>query len=239
MSILKCNNFSDLKKAMPFEGLLLMEGLSLTDESLLDEATKLSSLTGDLQEKLLHWEFGPLMTMKFERDAQNYLFSDERVPFHWDGAFHKEPRHLLFYCTESEGEGGETLFTDTEKLWQDLSAKEKKIASEMKLIFRTEKKAHYGGEIIVPVKQVHPAKGTSILRVGEEVETALNPVSVQVEGSTALYQELKKALYSKEYLYAHQWKKGDLLMCDNFTFLHGRNELKGNLKRSFKRIQIL
>jgi alpha-ketoglutarate-dependent taurine dioxygenase len=239
MSTLKCSNFSELKKAMTSEGLLLMEGLTLTDESLLSEATKLSSLEGSIDKKLLHWDFGPLMTMKFEKEAQNYLFSDERVPFHWDGAFHKEPLHLLFYCTESLGEGGETLFTDTEKLWQDLSAKEKRLASQMKLIFKTEKKAHYGGEIVVPLKQVHPTRGTSILRVGEEVETKLNPVSVTVVGDENLYHELKVALYSKAYLYAHQWKKGDLLLCDNFTFLHGRNELKGNLKRSFKRIQIL
>jgi alpha-ketoglutarate-dependent taurine dioxygenase len=239
MSTLKCSNFSELKAAMPLEGLLFMEGLSLTDESLLLEAAKLSSKAGGLENKLLHWDFGPLMTMKYETQAQNYLFSDERVPFHWDGAFHKEPQHLLFYCTDSVGEGGETLFTDTEKLWQDLSAQEKKLASEMTLIFKTEKKAHYGGEIRVPLKQVHPLKGTSILRVGEEVETKLNPVSVTVEGSQSFYEELKRAIYSKDYLYAHQWKKGDLLLCDNFTFLHGRNELKGNLKRSFKRIQIL
>src|ERR1700733_14393686 len=34
----------------------------------------------------LEWDFGPVMEMKETPGAKNYLFSREKVPFHWDGA---------------------------------------------------------------------------------------------------------------------------------------------------------
>ncbi|MFY7992462.1 MAG: TauD/TfdA family dioxygenase [Bacteriovoracaceae bacterium] len=213
-----------------------------TDADLIEYAASLSLQSGKLEDKLLHWDFGPLMNMSYQTEAQNYLFSSEKVPFHWDGAFYREPRKLLFLCLESEGEGGETLFTDTEKIWESLSLEDQEKAKKVTMIYRTEKKAHYGGEIRVPLVQKHPVSGKFILRVAERVETKLNPVELIIEGiedGEDFYQFLRKKLYSPQYMLAHQWERGDLLICDNFTYLHGRNPLNQNLKRSFKRIQIL
>jgi len=180
--------------------------------------------------------------MSYDRNAENYLFSSEAVPFHWDGAFYKEPMKLLFYCTESEGQGGETLFSNTEKIWESLSSSEKSLCKNVTMTYRTAKKAHYGGEIRVPLVQQHPISGKTILRIAERVETKLNPVELEIEGIEAaedLYQNLVKKLYDTEFLYQHEWEAGDLLVMDNFTYLHGRLPLGNNKKRSFKRIQIL
>lgn len=213
-----------------------------SDKDLIEYAAGLSQKAGDLRDKLLHWDFGPLMNMSYLSDAANYLFSAEKVPFHWDGAFYKEPVALLFYCTESSGEGGETLFSNTEKIWDSLSMEQKQKAEKITMTYRTEKKAHYGGEIRVPLVQKHPRTGKTILRLAERVETALNPVELIIDGVSdgeEFYQFLKEKLYSPEFMIAHKWEKGDLLVCDNFTYLHGRNALNLNLKRSFKRLQIL
>ncbi len=222
--------------------MLISKSRQFSDHELLDYAASLSSQKGSLAKKLLHWEFGPLMTMAYDREAANYLFSDEAVPLHWDGAFYKEPRLLLFYCTESEGEGGETLFVNTTKLWKDLSPDEKETCARIRLTYRTKKLAHYGGEIDVPLVQKHPVTGETILRMAEKVETALNPVELEIHGSEnaeTFYQHMVKKLYQKEYLLEHQWEKGDLVVCDNYTYLHGRKTLGRNKKRTFKRIQIL
>ncbi len=187
---------------------------------------------------LLHWNFGPVMTMKYQKDAANYLFSDEVVPFHWDGAFYKEPKLLLFYCLESEGEGGETTFSDTTKLWNSLTEVEKEECRNVTLTYTTEKKAHYGGTIRVPLVQTHPVTGDVILRLAEKVETEKNPVTLTIEGgSEGFYDRMVRKLY--ENMIAHKWEKGDLLIVDNFRYLHGRRALKSNMNRCFKRIQIL
>lgn len=216
----------------------------MSDEELLQYASSLSTKEGSLKDQVLHWDFGPIMHMRFDERAANYLFSSEEVPLHWDGAFYKEPSHLLFYCVESSGSGGETVFVNTETLWEDLSTEEKKECESITLKYRTEKKAHYGGEIHVPLVQRHPVSGKRILRLAEKVETSLNPVELIIESSLGIdtdnfYKKMCAKMYDPKYLYEHSWKKGDLIVCDNFTFLHGRRALENNLKRSFKRIQIL
>lgn len=223
-------------------GITILKNQNFSKDELLTYAQSLSLKVGEIQDKLLHWEFGPVMEMKFDRQAQNYLFSDEVVPFHWDGAFYREPQKLLFFCEESVGNGGETLFVNTELLWNSLTEEQKEKCLKVTLTYRTEKKAHYGGEIKVPLVQKHPVTGAIILRLAEEVETHLNPVTLEISGidsAETFYQELRTKLYDPEFMYEHSWQKGDLLVCDNFTFLHGRRALGGNLKRSFKRVQIL
>lgn len=212
------------------KGFSLERGLELSTDELISRASSLG--------ELLHWDFGPVMTMRFDPGAQNYLFSDEAVPFHWDGAFYKEPRFLLFYCLESLGSGGETIFSDTTALWETLTEEEKAICRGVTLTYKTEKKAHYGGEITVPLVQTHPVTGGTILRLAERVETEKNPVTLKIHGTSEdFFLSLVKRLHQGAH--AHRWEKGDLLLIDNFRFLHGRRPLGENKRRSFQRIQIL
>lgn len=223
-------------------GILIRKNLNFTTNELLEFAAGLSSRSGAIEDKLLHWEFGPVMQMRLDVKAQNYLFSPEKVPLHWDGAFYREPAKLLFYCEESDGQGGETLFVNTELLWKSLTVEEQFLCKKVMLTYKTEKKAHYGGKITLPLVQKHPKTGETILRLAEEVETSLNPVTLKISGipdAMEFYEKMRRKLYEKDFLYVHEWKKGDLVVCDNFTYLHGRNPLRQNLGRSFKRIQIL
>lgn len=225
-----------------FKGLSLERGVGFSDKELLTYAEALSSHEGPLSERILHWDFGPVMTMKFDPQATNYLFSTEEVPLHWDGAFYREPKALLFYCVESTGKGGETIFLNTELLWNSLSHDEQKELQKITLTYSTEKKAHYGGEITIPLVQRHPVSGHAILRMAEKVETALNPVTLRITGcadAEEFYKRMLVKLHDPEFQYVHEWRAGDLIVCDNFTYLHGRKALKNNLTRSFKRIQIL
>lgn len=215
----------------------ILKSQMLNDEELLALAQSLSPIN-----EVLHWDFGPIMEMRFDPGARNYLFSAEAVPLHWDGAFYREPRTLLFYCLDSEGEGGETLFAHTTKLWASLSPEMQERCRKVKLTYRTKQVAHYGGEITVPLVQAHPDTGATILRIAERVETALNPVELVINGvedAEGLYRTLVAKLYEKEFLIEHRWERGDLILVDNYTYLHGRRPLGNNTARRFKRIQIL
>jgi len=225
-----------------FSGITLERNQRFSDEELLLFAQKLSLKSGGIKEKILHWDFGPIMNMCFSPLASNYLFSSEEVPLHWDGAFYKEPSHLLFYCTETNGTGGETCFFNTELLWESLNEEEKKECEKITLKYSTQKNAHYGGEITIPLVQKHPVTGKTILRLAQKVETTLNPVMLTIIGTDhpeEFYEKMVKKLRDPQFIYTHEWKKGDVIICDNFTYLHGRAALKSNLTRSFKRIQIL
>lgn len=199
------------------------------------------------QAQLLAWHFGPVMEMKVDATPKNYLFTEGDVPLHWDGAFHQEPRFLLFHCIQAPlaKNGGETLFVNTEKVWQAASKSQQREWQGYSLSYRTEKLAHYGGSFTRPLVNTHPDTLATLLRFAEPVgEDYLNPVQVQVEDkspatSRAILSNLSQAMRSPTALYAHQWQTGDFLVADNFSLLHGRNAFSQHSPRHLRRIQIL
>jgi alpha-ketoglutarate-dependent taurine dioxygenase len=230
------NELKDVKDELNTTGLVIRNNRDLNKEDLKELGRKISPMG-----KLLKWNFGDLMEMKYNPDNSNYLFSDEEVPLHWDGAFHKEPSYIIFYCTQtSEVPGGESLFVNTTELYKALSNTDKNSANELSISYTTEKLAHYGGTINVPLKQIHPRTEQDILRFAQEVHTQKNPVTRKVtKGEAHLCKRLDEMSRQSEFTYEHTWQKGDLLIVDNFTYIHGRKPLRKNKERSFYRVQAL
>ncbi|MCX6125982.1 MAG: TauD/TfdA family dioxygenase [Proteobacteria bacterium] len=192
----------------------------------------------------IEWSFGPVMELKREAEARNYLFSSERVPFHWDGAFHKVPSFLLFHCLEApRAEGGETLFCSGVGLYEHLTRDEINRWRGAVLTYRTEKAAHYGGEFSTPLFVRHERLGDWTVRYAEPVETDLNPVSLEISGlPNQEIEKLKRVigqrLYDPANVYIHKWEDGDYLLADNLALLHGRHGFREDSPRHIRRIQL-
>jgi len=194
--------------------------------------------------ELLHWESGPVMEMKVDPEAKNYLFTREAVPFHWDGAFHQVPSFLVFSCLQSPlaSKGGETLFSNTQLLWDAADPQAQAEWRRLRLTYRTEKLAHYGGAFTTEMVQKHPHTKQTIIRYAEPVTTALNPVSLEVAGHespTDFIAGMRSRLYDPRFCYAHTWAEGDLLIADNHALVHGRHAFTDDSPRHLRRIQIL
>lgn len=193
--------------------------------------------------ELLEWSFGPVNELKTLTDAKNYLYTEEAVPFHWDGAFATVPHMLLFQCEQSDVLGGETLFTDTCALLESFSPQEQVRLKEISASYRTEKLVHYGGDITQPLWALHPKTHEPVLRFAEAVHSDKNPV-VRVlhcpqKQDEALILELERRLYQVPFCYQHSWKKRDVLIADNHALLHARAPLILGGKRHLRRIQIM
>jgi len=196
---------------------------------------------------LLAWDFGVVMEMRTQKEPKNYLFTNGAVPFHWDGAFHKEPRYLLFHCIEAPltGCGGETLFSSTHHIWLNASEDEKLDWATKILYYKTEKLAHYGGEIDISLVQKHPDTNETILRFAEPVPaTMLNPVEITIDGMDSVTTQkwldgIATRCYRSENCYEHIWKENDILLADNFSLIHARHAFKQFSPRFLRRIQIL
>lgn len=195
---------------------------------------------------LLEWDFGPVMEMHERPDAKNYLFSREAVPFHWDGAFHQVPSYLMFCCVEAplEGAGGETLFCDTRRVYVEAAPEERARMDRVQLTFETAKLAHYGGKITGPLVQTHPVTGEPTLRFAEPVETALNPVTLAIDGipeseRETLLSHLTARVHAPENCYGHRWMPADILIADNHALIHGRRAFERDCPRHLRRIQVL
>lgn len=219
-------------------GIVLIRGLSaLTEQELVEFAAN-----GNV-DRLVHWAFGPVMNLQVDQAARNYLFTPENVPFHWDGAFFEVPATLVFNCLQAPepGTGGATLFTDTQRICEDKGDLIKHYWSEIEVTYKTDKLAHYGGEITQTLLEKHPVTGKPVIRYGEPVSTENNPVSVDVlpkqhEGD--LIAEMANLLYQPEYCYRHFWQAGDLLLADNMRLLHGRDAFQSGTPRHIRRVQI-
>lgn len=231
---------SVLKELVKTYRLVLLRGFESIDKSILvDYAETLGPL--------LEWNFGKVMEMRVHEKPANYLFTHGHVPFHWDGAFHRVPRYLLFHCIAAplDNAGGETLFTDTTRIWHDASQEEKREWSGKRITYQTEKLAHYGGRITERLVQTHPDTGDTILRYAESVPSSmLNPVDVWVENTNdasanEMLETLAHRCYDARYCYSHAWQQGDFILVDNHALIHGRRAFSDFSPRHLRRIQIL
>lgn len=203
-----------------------------------------SAATGG-EDPLLHWGFGPLMDLRVDEASSNYLFSRERVPFHWDGVFFEVPHVLVFQCLEAPepGAGGETLFCRAEKLYAAIPRELRQRWAGAEITYTTEKLAHYGGEVTIPLFGTHPNKGTPVVRFAEAVTTEKNPVTTRVSGVSArdaedLTRYLTEQIYAEAFCHVHTWRAGDLVLADNHSLLHGRRAFRKDAPRHIRRVQI-
>jgi alpha-ketoglutarate-dependent taurine dioxygenase len=190
---------------------------------------------------LLRWDFGWLMEVREDVRKDNYLFTSEAVPMHWDGAFHVSPFILAFQCAEAASTGGGTTFCDTTRVWQEATDAEREEWSRLRLTLQTEKKAHYGGTRTLPLVDRHPVSGDVVLRAAERVTTRHNPVEVTIEGGSTKdwLSDFGTRFYDPRFAHTHIWQAGDILFADNHALLHGRQAFSGAGRRCLRRVQIL
>jgi alpha-ketoglutarate-dependent taurine dioxygenase len=199
--------------------------------------------------ELLEWDFGVVLELKGEKNPKNYLFDSGEVPYHWDGAFAGTvPSFMFFQCLEAEGEnlGGETTFCDTTWVLADATPAEIATWEQVSITYSTEKIAHYGGQFTAPMLSRHPVTGEQTIRYAEPVpETFLNPVYLQIEGipegsTQEFINGMHERLHHPSFKYAHEWRKGDILISDNHANVHGRNPFKSDgLRRHLQRVEII
>ena len=128
-------------------------------------------ISNSKNDPFVSWNFGDILNLRNNEESENYIFSNERVPLHWDGAFHEVPNILGFQCVENVVKGGRTIFLDSTKVLNDLCIDTKKERFGKSITYTTEKIVHYGGSIRQKIIDIHPETRASVLRLGEEVET--------------------------------------------------------------------
>jgi alpha-ketoglutarate-dependent taurine dioxygenase len=193
------------------------------------------------------FEFGTVNELRATEDARNFLFTNAAVPLHWDGAFLEAvPSYQFFSCEEAppSDTGGQTLFCDTTRVLARAPAATRRAWEQVSVTYRTEKVAHYGGEVTVALVARHPSTGRTTLRFAEPVDTDLNPVSIEIHGlpserHAGFLHDLRERLYDPAVCLAHTWRPGDVVMTDNHALLHGRRAYTDPGRRHLRRVNIL
>ncbi len=196
--------------------------------------------------ELLEWDFGAVNELRVQADARNYLYTNNAVPFHWDGAFAgRIPHYIFFHCETAppQESRGETLFCDTIRLIKRATPRRREVWRRTVITYTTEKIVHYGGTFTSPMISRHPTSGEETLRFAEPVED-LNPVRLEIKGipeeaRADFLRDMHRRLNDPNVCYRHQWSSGDVLIADNHALLHGRRAFDRPRERHIRRVNIL
>lgn len=190
------------------------------------------------------WDFGVVNNLRVEAQAANYLYTNRAVPFHWDGAFAGQiPHYIIFHCDSAPAEGGgETLFCDTSRLLAAAPRGRLETWRRIEITYTTEKVVHYGGTFTSALITSHPTNGKEVLRFAEPVFD-LNPVRLEIRGiadseQADFLKDMHERLNDEALCYAHKWRKGDVVIADNYVLLHGRREFDPAIKRQIRRVNV-
>ena len=194
--------------------------------------------------ELLDWPFGYVLELKAKDDATNYLFTRDRVPFHWDGVFaRKDPHYLFFNCVQAPAEGGESLFSDTIRVLKRAKEDDRKWLETCVCRYQQARTAHYGGDVTTNLIRKHPFTGEATIRYTEPVSgvggNAPELVGADEAQTRRLADFMAKHLYEPEVCLSHRWVSGDFLIFDNHRLLHGRKAFGTRSERHIRRVHIL
>lgn len=173
---------------------------------------------------------------------------DGEMQFHSDQCYQEKPAAgSMLYAIEVPSEGGDTLFANAYLAYETLSDAIKRRLEGKKALHAYDYDSaatKRGGELaggapsyVHPVVRTHPATGRKALYVNRLMTR-------RIEGLPAAEsEELLEFLFNHqerpEFVYAHVWRPGDLLMWDNRCTLHARTDFSAGERRLLRRVTIL
>jgi alpha-ketoglutarate-dependent taurine dioxygenase len=145
--------------------------------------------------------------------------------WHTDKSWYAVPPLLtMLHAVELPPSGGDTEFANTLMAYAALPEKTKRRIAGLRVVFRW---GASGGKSITamradppidhPLVRTHPATGDKALYLGNHASHIQG--MPEAEGA-ALLDELLEHATQRQFVYAHRWRKGDLVMWDNRCLLH-------------------
>ena len=194
-----------------------------------------------------------LMIVTNIRDADGELLGsgDNEQAFHTDRCFCELPTLATFlYGIEAPAEGGETLFVDMNEVYDMLLPETRARISGCSGVnyhyfgYRTYN-ANGGSEkpmievvtnAIHPMVIAHPLTGKPVIYANRHNTREI--AGMAPAEAKPLLREIFTAIERPERIYAHKWRKGDLVMWDNFAVQHARARCSPDQRRMLRRFAV-
>lgn len=196
------------------------------------------------------WPFGKVLELIEQDKPQDHIFDNSYIPMHWDGMYRPQvPEYQIFHCVKAPlaGQGGRTTFTNTLLALQQASPKLKELWNKVTGIYKR-KMEFYNSKMVSPIITQHPHNNKPVIRYNEPPvvndSQFVNPPDLEFTGVSPdellhVHSSLKEILYSPKNFYAHEWQSKDVVIADNFSLLHGREEFVSKSPRHIQRVHVL
>lgn len=174
-------------------------------------------------------------------------FGDADMWFHIDSGYAERPyKYTILYGLELPSKGGNTLFSNTYLVYDNLPVELKEKLAGRKALhiheyMRTEKvdiskdisgsPHHYH-----PVFITHPETGKKALFVDRLMTRLIE--GFDEDESERILNQLFDLMESPQFIYEHEWRLGDVVMWDNRVAVHGRTWFPKDENRLLRRCTI-
>ncbi len=173
---------------------------------------------------------------------------DGEMQFHSDQCHQEKPAMAsLLYAIEIPSKGGDTLFANGYLAYETLPEAVKRRIEGRKAVNAYDYDSaatKRGGDVGTaapsyahPVVRTHPATGRKALYVNRLMTRRIE--GLPAEESDELLNLLFDHQENPDFIYAHVWRPGDLLMWDNRCALHARTDFSADERRLLRRVTIL
>ena len=241
------NDALDRFGVLVFPGLELAESQQLEMAKVFGEPSKRSRPSADRAERSPYADFMGLVTNVRKDGVPIGSLPDGEMWLHHDGCFIDEPyRATILYAIEVTSVGGETRFVDMRAVFRSLS---EDLVTRIKYLRGTHSfdyrniaaRPSRGSSSDITKSATHP----SVIMHPNSNEPALylNPlctVRLDGEGSNPSDNEnlldlLFEAIDQSTATFSHRWTKGDLVIWDNWSTCHARNDFPAGETRMLRR----
>lgn len=191
---------------------------------------------------------GMMLVTNIRKDGKPIGFlPDGEMQFHSDGAHRDVPyRATTLFAIKIPSRGGETLFANLQAAYDALpEATKARIAGlKTRTVYRYDAVSRDGTDeddpkmasAIHPLVKVHPGSGRKSLYLSRLMTRSI--VDMDRAESNALLDELFEHAEKPEFVYAHRWTVGDLVIWDNRSVNHARTDFPADEVRLLRRYTV-
>ena len=172
---------------------------------------------------------------------------DGEMHFHTDQCHQKKPcSATMLYAMEIPSEGGNTLFINAFHAYETLPDDLRRRIDGLQAVnaydySHGETRGSFSGEGIAkalhPVVRTHPVTKRKALYVNRLMTAWIEGMDRQE--SEELLLRLFDHQENPAFIYAHQWRVGDVVVWDNRCTLHARTDFSAKERRLLRRVTIL
>lgn len=171
---------------------------------------------------------------------------DGEMQFHSDGAHRQYPyRATTLYAIKIPSRGGDTLFANLYAAYDALPAATKARIEDLETVcvydYAAQDRSNIGADPDLPrakhrLVRTHPDSGRKSLYLSRLMTEYV--VGMDRDAGERLLVELIEHAERPEFIYAHKWTPGDLLIWDNRCVNHARTDFPAEEQRLLRRYTV-
>ena len=174
---------------------------------------------------------------------------DGEMHFHSDQCYLEKPAAGTFlYAIEIPSQGGDTLFPNMYKAYETLPSELKARVDGRKALnaylYDSTTRAMNGSKVdfaahphhVQPIVRSHPDTRRKALYVNRLMTFTVEGLDEEEGG--ALLNKLFDHIEQDQFIYAHHWRVGDLILWDNRCTLHARTDFSDKERRLLRRYTV-